>query len=391
MKIERNDPQQKFLMLFSESVELKNQGLLYSSLEKRKEATDFAFMQGNQALHAIGKANEATLLGYHIGDGIAAFDAAKKALSNPELFAAADKEWNRLTNITLFEDILNIIRQWSESYDEYFRYCRLYSKYYPEKMPESDIKELENARKETPEWWKFQIGYLAHAHISRDSPALDKGANAPGMSVLQCVLSRALAEKPGYDIEYAYFEHTLDDYLVISHRHFTNILAKYQTAHGMATNPENHKELSIIYEEPLRIWKELMPEMREADKVKYSDYFQMYWLDLAMLHVQNKTDALSKYFPGAFTSCPSCGNQIVRQSPICRYCGKMNTSFEMPRGVQGNAMDFLSKINAKNPFGQQETRKPAPQSPPKSSRGCLIVGCFIVAAIIVAFIWKFII
>jgi len=361
MMIERNDKLQMFLDLFMESVKLKDRGLLHGSLGKRREATELAAMSGNPALRAIGKANEATLLGYHIGDGIAAFAAAKDALSNPELFAAADKEWHRVTGLTLFEDILNIIRQWSESYDEYFQYCRLYAKYYPNKMPEKDIKELENARNQVPEWWKFQIGYLAHAHFSRESAAADKGAYGPGMSVLQCVLSRALAGRPGYDIEYVYFEHTLDDYIVISHRQFSNVLMKYQAAHGRDTNPGSHNELSIILDEPLRIWGEFMPDMREADKAKYSDYLQMCWLNLAMLHAQDKVDALGKYFPDAFTACPNCGRRIVRQSPICRYCGKMNGAFEMPGGMQGNPAAILARLAAQNPHGRRE---PAPRPGP---------------------------
>jgi len=387
MKIERNDKLQMFLNLFMESVKLKDQGLLFSSLKKRKEATELAGMSGNSALRTIGKANEATLLAQHIGDGIAAFAAAKEALSNPEMFAAADKEWNQATGLTLFDDILNIVRQWSESYDEYFQCCRLYAKYYPNKMPEKDIKELENTPKQIPEWWKFQIGYLAHAHFSRESAAADKGAYGPGMSVLQCVLSRALAGRPGYDVEYAYFEHTLDDYIVISHRHFSNVLMKYQAAHGRDTNPADHNELSIIFKEPVRIWGEFMPEMREADKEKFSDYLQMYWLDLAMLHAQDKIDLPGKYFPSAFTSCPSCSRKIVRQSPICRYCGKMNSTFEMPKGMQGNPMAILAKLAAQNPHERQESTPWQKQvSQPKSRKAPRMIYWFLALGILLA-IW----
>ena len=368
MKLTRNAASRMFLELFVESRTLKDQGLLHSSLMKRLEATRLAETLGNPALRAIGKANEATLLGYHIGDGIAAFAAAKEALSDVELFATADKEWRGATGLTLFEDMLKIIRQWSDSYDEFMMNTRRHAKYFPKETTGKDIVELEEARREMPEWWKCQI-VLAHQHFSRDSPELDKGAYAPGMSVLQCVLSRALAEKTGYDVDYGFFEHTLDDYVVISLRNFEKALAKYQAVHGAATNPSDHRELSIILDEPLRIWQAFMPEMREADKEKFSEFLQMYWLRLAMLHAQDKTSPLGAYFPGAFMPCPHCGRQIARQSPICRYCGKMNGSFAFPKGVQGP------------PAGAKKNTRRALVS--------LVVGIFIIAVIIIVLIRLF--
>jgi len=332
---------------YQASVQLKDRGLLYSSLAKRREATAMAERFNSPGLRAICKANEATLLGYHIGDGIAALAAAKEALADPELFAAADKVWHDVTGLVLLHDMLSIIRQWSESYDEYRAYSRLYADHFPNEMTEKNFAALEEARHTTPEWGEFQLG-LAYRHFSRESPELDRGAYCSGMSVLQCALSRALAGQSGYNIDYEHFEHALDDYVVISHQHFNQVLLKYQAAHGMGTNPGDHRELSVILDEPLRIWNEFMPDMREVDKEKFSGFFQAFWLDLAMLHAQDKTDPLARYFPEVFIPCPECGERIPRQSPICRYCGKRNSSFMLPKSTQGSPDEFFDKLGGRD-------------------------------------------
>jgi len=347
MNIERVlPPRERFIHCFYESLDLKNSGLLFSSLEKRREATLIAHMNNLSDLLLIGKANEAVLLGVHIGDGLSAYVIAEELLNNTDNFYAACERWHIDTGLELFEDILKITNLWASSFDKYMEYCQLYSKFYPNKITQQNLRQFGESYKKLPGWHAYHIA-MTGVYYDGAIPDNDAGKFAWAMGILQCVLDRSLAEKVEYSLmDETVIEHYLDDYLFISSQYFYSILEKYQAVHGIATNPCDHRELSILLDEPIRIWLEFMPEMKKADYEKYTNYFQLYWSNLAMLHAQDKINALAEYFPEAFTLCEKCSIKIPRKSPICRYCGKTRS----PEGLTKEKLDFLQKVKKDNPF-----------------------------------------
>jgi hypothetical protein len=148
---------------------------------------------------------------------------------------------------------------------------------------------------------------------------MDRGLYAQGMSVLQCILRRSLDEIPGYNLEYDFFMHVLDDYMIISHKHCYNVLLRYQSANNMNI-PGDYNETLIVLREPLDIWLEFMPEMQLKDKELFSDYYQMYWMLLSMIKIQDKMKVFYKYFPDTMRNCDKCGNLIPKKLSVCHYC-----------------------------------------------------------------------
>jgi tetratricopeptide (TPR) repeat protein len=362
---------QKFLHLFLESIAFKDAGMLKSALSKRKEATER--MKHDEAHYALGKANEAILLGYHIGDGIAAFDAAKEALKNTEVFYTASKEWEKVTGLTVFNDIFNIIRQWSASYDECVELNKLRVRWIADNGAKQNLEDIENCRKHEPHWWITQLS-IAYKYYSRERPELDKGLYAQGMSVLQCILSRSFTEDDGYNLDYDTYIHLLDDYIVISIKHFQNVLNKYQIKAGLYNNPDNPEELLIILEKTIKIWTDFASILETKDKALFTDYFVDYWLSLAMIHRESLMNPIAKYLPEAMVDCPVCGRQIANGSPMCRYCGKMTGMF--PKALKNQKMPEFNlkdiESNQKNTKKQQSTH----------SCGCVIIFVIIIAGII---------
>jgi hypothetical protein len=287
---------QKFLSLFRESVAFKDAGMLKSAISKRRKATER--MKHDEAHYALGKANEAILLGYHIGDGLAAFAAAKEALKNPKVFYDASKEWEKETGLTVFNDIFNIIRQWSASYDECVELNKLRVKWIANNEAKQNLAEIEDYRQDEPLWWKAQLS-IAYEYYSRERPELDKGLYAQGMSVLQCILSRSSTEEAGYDLDYNAYVHLLDDYIVISIKHFQNILNKYQAKAGLYNTPDDPEEVLIVLEKTIKIWTDFAPVLETKDKTLFTDYFVDYWLMLAMIHKESLMNPIAKYLPEA--------------------------------------------------------------------------------------------
>ena len=360
----------KFRLLYEESLVYKDAGMLSSALEKRREAT--ALMLHDKGHYALGKANEAILLGYHIGDGLAAFAAAKESLKDIDAFKKTATEWERTTGLTPFKDIFNIIRQWSESYETCIEYNRLRTKYFPSIETVQNLSEIEKASKEEPIWWRTQMA-IAYDYYSRERPEMDNGLYGQGMSILQCILERANNEEAGYILEYDEYIHILDDYVMISNMHFNMVLQKYQAKYGQANTPANSNELFIILKNVIKVWKDFVPEMREKDKILFTEYYQMYWLMLAMLHRQDEMKPLNEYFPEALMQCPNCGKQIPKISPMCRYCQKM-IGFGNTQSKSGlpQTPDFSRMINPESTILRKQ--------PP----GCLvaiIIGLFISATL----------
>lgn len=360
-----------FLRLYEESIAFKNAGLLRSALSKREAATER--MKHDERHYALGKANEAILLGYHIGDGVAAFNAAKEALKNIDAFRSISEEWKKLTLTTVFNDIFNIIRQWSTSYDECVELNKLRVKWIANNEARQNLADIENCRKQEPHWWKAQLS-VAYDYYSRERPEMDKGLYAQGMCILQCILSRSYTEEAGYDLDYDTYVHLLDDYIVISIKHFQNILNKFQTKTGLYNTPDNPEEMLIILEKPLEIWTDFAPMLEAKDKALFTNYFVDYWLMLAMIHKESLMNPIAKYLPEAMVNCPVCGKQIANGSPMCRYCGKMTGMF--PKALKNQKMP---EFNLKDINPERINTKSKQSSP---SWGCVIAFMIIIGGII---------
>lgn len=342
---------QKFLRLFQESIAFKDAGMLKSALLKRQTATEH--MKHDEAHYALGKANEAILLGYHIGDGIAAFKAAKEALKNIDAFYAASEEWQKATFLTVFNDILNIIRQWSTSYDECVELNKLRVKWFKTNEATQSLTNIENIRRQEPDWWGAQLS-IAYNYYSRERPELDKGLYAQGMSILQCILNRSFAEETGYELDYDEYVHLLDDYIVISIKHFQNVLNKYQAKAGLYNTPDNPEEILIVLDKTIKIWTDFAPMLETKDKALFTDYFVDYWLTIAMIHKESLMNPIAKYLPEAMVSCPACGKQIANGSPMCRYCGKMTGMY--PKALKNQKMPEFNLKNIERELKKTENK-----------------------------------
>ena len=310
---------QAFLEFYQESVAYKDKGMLASAIEKRRQATAAAH---NIGWRALGKAYEAILLGVHIGDGIAAYAAAKECLENAEDFHTAAEEWYKVTGFSVFDDLFNMITQWSESYDACIKWNRLREQL---SLGTDILQSIEIVRQQEPEWWRAQLVFAYNCY-SRERPEMDAGQYGQGMSILQCILRRGLDDEPGYNFGKDGMEHMLQDYIWIAHRHSNEVLLpKYQLANGQGTNPPKN-EILIVLRNVLKLWEECAPDIpiqKEEIKKFYPSTFQMYWLDFAVYHAQDELQHLQKYYPNTMKSCPDCGKEIPIISPVCRYCGKM--------------------------------------------------------------------
>ncbi|MDR0574493.1 MAG: hypothetical protein LBG96_10780 [Tannerella sp.] len=362
-----------FLRLYKESTAFKDAGMLKSALAKREAATER--MKHDKGHYALGKANEAILLGYHIGDGIAAFAAAKKALQHIEAFRAAAKEWEEEIGCTVLNDIFNIIRQWSASYEECEELNRMRVQWTGTDKAKQDLASIEDRHRKEPQWWKTQLS-IAYDYYSRERPEMDRGLYAQGMSVLQCIVGRSFAEEPGYELDYDTHVHLLDDYIIISLKHFRNVLSKYQAKAGQYTTPDDSEEMLIVLEKALQIWTDFAPLLEAKDKALFTDYFVDYWLTLAMIHKESRMNPIARYLPEAMTDCPVCGRQIAQGSPICRYCGKITGMF--PRALKNQQMPKFNLNDIPRETGIAEKKRP------KSSLGCIMAIIIMIITGIIA-------
>jgi len=264
-----------FLSLYHESLQCKDLGLLASALRKRQEAT--ARAGGDKGLYALGKANEAMLLGHHIGDGLKAYAAAKEALADRESFAKADAEWEKERGFSLLRDCLGFIVYWSESYKEALLYCEeLQKRENPPPDIAMTIQQIHDRQREGKSWWEVQKAF-AHVFFSRNSPERDLGKYASAMAILHCILAREEGQKSGYEMDEESVFDLLDDYLALSLRSYCVIFKNFRTAidHGVPLgHVDGPSEQFIIFEEPLKQWLRLMPECPEKWKPTFQSRYK---------------------------------------------------------------------------------------------------------------------
>ncbi|MDR0574492.1 MAG: hypothetical protein LBG96_10775 [Tannerella sp.] len=261
---------------YVESVQLKDAGLLNSALEKRKEATMYA--QGDPGYYAIGKANEAVLLGHHIGDGLAAYEASQMALEFVKPFAKADKKWKSIFRFSPLYDCFGFIGLWAESYEKTIRYAEQANKWVSLPNNADRIKQLKHYQKSGLPWWKMQHS-MAQNFYSRTRPELDAGKYAAGMSILHCIIERAITEQPGYEIYSDDMFDLLDDFIILSLQTYNGILKKFTEA--LNHNPDlkyvdGPTEQFIVFQSPVLSWLQLMPDCPSKWKPTMQKHYEVF-------------------------------------------------------------------------------------------------------------------
>jgi hypothetical protein len=264
---------QEFIQKFAESVRLKDFGLLKSSLEKREEATKS--VQNNPGYYSIGKTNEAILLGHHIGDGLRAYEADKEALKNVEAFAKADAEWKAEFRFSPLLDCFGSVGLWVESYEKAIRQAEQAERRVSMPNSAAILNQLKERQRNGTKWWKTQYG-ISQNFYSRTTPQADAGRHATGMSILHCIIDRAITEQPGYEMEENDLYDLLDDFLWLSFQTYVGISQKFVRA--LPNNPElkyvdGPSEQFIVFRNPFTYWLQLMPDCPK----KWEPVFQQHY------------------------------------------------------------------------------------------------------------------
>jgi hypothetical protein len=341
---------QEFMYMFVESAQLKDLGLLKSSLEKREEAT--RLVKNDPGYYAIGKAIEMTLLGHHIGDGLRAYEAAKEALKNVEAFAKADAEWKSKAGFSLLFDCYAFIGQWAASYEESIQYAKQAEKWVSIPNHIVRINQLREDQKSGVKWWKAQYK-MAQSFYSRVSPELDAGKHAGGMSLLHCILDRALKEQPGYEIDENDLFDLLDDFLWLSLQTYNGIFQKFVTA--LSNNPklqhvDGAAEQYIVFLNPIKYWLQLMPECPQKWKPTFQAHYETFMKSPFPIYPE-MMKKVGIYFSGAHIetkSCPQCEHVNSALSPICIRCSYSFDKSQTPfSNEQSNTL--LWDVSRSNP------------------------------------------
>ena len=318
---------QEFMSLFAESIQLKDFGALRSSLEKRKEATRSA--QNDLGYYSLGKANEAILFGYHIGDGPSAYEVAKEALKNVKEFAKADSEWKSEFGFSPLRDCFGFIAQWATSYEEALQYTKQSEIWVPSPNISTLIRYLEDMQRSGTKWWKTQHA-MSQNFYSRTTPEKDAGKYAAGMSILQCIISRALNEQSGYEIDENDYFDILDDILWLSFKTYDGILKKFVEAlpyESILQNVDGAAEQFIVFLKPFEYWIELMPDCPKKWKSTFQAHYEMLMNSPTPIYPKMMKE-IGAYFADTrieTKNCPQCGHVNAALSPICIRC---NFSFK---------------------------------------------------------------
>ncbi|MDR1116393.1 MAG: hypothetical protein LBL33_09695 [Tannerella sp.] len=266
----------EFIHKFAESIRLKDFGLLKSSLEKREEATKSA--KNNPGYYSIGKTNEAILLGHHIGDGLRAYEATKEALKNVKAFAKADAEWKSEFRFSPLLDCFGSIGLWTESYEDAIQQAEQVEKWVP--MPNNAIRvnQLKERQRSGVKWWETQFA-MSQNFYSRSTQESDAGKYAAGMSILHCIIDRAIKEQPGYEMDENDLFSLLDDFLWLSFQTYVGISQKFVAA--LPNNPElkyvdGPSEQFIVFQNPFGYWLQLMPDCPQKWKLTFQKHYEVF-------------------------------------------------------------------------------------------------------------------
>jgi hypothetical protein len=315
---------QLFLTKFANSVQLKNWGLLSSSLKMRQEATES--MKDDPGHFALGKANEHVLHYAHIGDGLNAYATVSEALGNFKDFVEIDKEWRIAAGFSLVTDCLSFAGNLADTWERAETFQRRLLELDPSEPRNAQrLEQIQSLRQKGAKWWDTQLG-VAHVHYSRTSPELDQGKYQQAMSILHCVLARAIDSQDAYDLDEDTVYDILDDYLLLSNESYKITLARYHQAlksGAFADTMDGPKEQFLIFEKPLEIWLELMPDCPPKFKPIFNAFYELLKQSPYPIY-PSILDKLGQYFPNASVKvqvCPECGKENSQISSICIYCG----------------------------------------------------------------------
>ncbi|MDR1223060.1 MAG: hypothetical protein LBL07_09335 [Tannerella sp.] len=268
--------QHEFKQKFAESIRLKDFGLLKSSLEKREEATKS--VQNTPGYYSIGKANEAVLLGHHTGDGLRAYEATKEALRHVEAFAKADVEWKSEFGFSPLLDCFGFIGLWVESYEEAIQQAEQAEKWVSIPNNAVRINQLKEGQKSGTKWWEMQFA-MTRNFYSLATQKSDAGKHAAGMSILHCIIDRAIRERPGYEMDENDLFDLLDDFLKLSLQAYIGISQKFVAA--LPHNPElkyvdGASEQFIVFLNPVSYWLQLMPDCPQKWKSTFQKHYEVF-------------------------------------------------------------------------------------------------------------------
>ena len=344
---------QAYEQIYYESVRFKDWGCLLSSLRKREEAT--RSVEGDAGYYAIGKANEATLLGHHIGDGLSAYKATIEALKDIGALSEVDESRKGLTGYSILKDCLGFIINWSDCFDEALKYNDLLGQWTDASIAEAQLKQLTAFQQKGEQWWVVQQS-MAYNFYNRNSPGEDAGKYASAQAILQTIIARALEEKPGYDIKEEYMYSILDDFVWLSLRSYGLVFEKFRTALAQGApvaNIDGAAEQYMIFEYPLKYWLELMPDMPPKWKPVFKEFYET--LKRAPFPIfPDMMDKIGRYFPDATVetkACPYCGFQNSSVSPICVQCGisfESGKHFTKDKALKKSMKD--AKKKGRSPF-----------------------------------------
>ena len=285
-----------------------------------------------EALLALANANLAVTCGYHVGDGLGAFRAAKEALKNPDILGLASEIWLEEGFFSFpIRDVALNIRQWASGYDECIDYVRMFSKLYSDASQEEFIAKLQEDKKEGYPWWKMQLNF-AYKYYNRESPQLDKGHLAPAMSILQCILIRMLDHNPGYELnqqdEYQTYLHLLDDYIILSYRYAKTLIEKNYKSCGSicptvsGIGPDIYYSVCHVLKNPFFYWLNFLPNLLQKDYPILANYFDVYTLLFAPFEIKpEQMDKLDIYFKDRLINCIYCGKENAISFENCIFCG----------------------------------------------------------------------
>jgi uncharacterized protein (DUF983 family) len=319
-----------FLRLYRESIDFKDAGMLQSALSKRQAATEL--MKHDEGHYALGKANEAILLGHHIGDGLEAYAAGKEALRNISAFAEADAQWKSVFGFSPLLDCFGFIGLWAVSYEEAIRYAEQAERWVSIPNNTENIRQLKAKQKSGIKWWEMQYA-TAQNFYSRTTPERDAGKYAAGMSILHCILDRALKEQPGYEMNEDDIFNLLDDFVSLSLRAYNDILQKFVKA--LARDPglqhvDGPAEQFIVFRNPVSYWLQLMPDCPPKWRSAFQSHYNEFMKSPFPIYPEMMRK-IGAYFPDSRVEtkkCPQCGSINSAISPVCIRC---NCSFDKSR------------------------------------------------------------
>jgi hypothetical protein len=140
------------------------------------------------------------------------------------------------------------------------------------------INQLREKQESGTKWWEAQFA-MAQNFYSRATLESDAGKYAAGMSILHCILDRALNEQSGYEMEENNFFSLLDDFLALSLQTYNGIFQKFIAAlpnHPRVQNADGVDEQYIVFSNPIKYWLQVMPNCPNKWKLTLQGHYETF-------------------------------------------------------------------------------------------------------------------